>query len=399
MISIIVPIYNSIKYLSFCLDSIVNQSMRDIEIILVDDGSTDGSEKICDEFADRDKRVKVIHKENGGLVNARKVGLNASNGEFIGFVDSDDWIEPDMYEKLYNAMVQETVDVVMCGRAEEFTNYSKKVYQGIPEGRYEGESLLKEVFPQMLVNESFFEWGLFPSFWDKLFKKECLSDYLLKVDERIVMGEDAACVYPCLLHSKSIFVIHECLYHYRQSSSSMVRKTVDGCRKERMRFRILYESVYREFCDGQDIFDLREQWKKYVLFLMTPRADILYEGVEDLDYLYPFPQIKKGSRIVIYCAGLWGRRLYEFLKETEFCKVVAIADQNFQTISEKGFEVISPNEIGELDFDAIAVTASFAHTRNSVISYLRDLYPHAKIYGLDKGEVFSDKSLVAFRLK
>lgn len=114
-ISVIVPVYNVAPYLKKCVDSIINQTFTDIEIILVDDGSTDESGTICDQYAQKDSRVKVIHKPNGGLSDARNSGLEVCSGEYIGFVDSDDWISPDMYETLIHFAVKEDLDVAMCG--------------------------------------------------------------------------------------------------------------------------------------------------------------------------------------------------------------------------------------------------------------------------------------------
>ena len=106
-ISVIVPIYNVEHYLSRCIDSIINQSFYNMEIILVDDGSTDGSSSLCDYYAERDGRIRVIHQQNYGLVLARKVGIQNAVGKYVGFVDADDWIEPDFYEILYNALEKE----------------------------------------------------------------------------------------------------------------------------------------------------------------------------------------------------------------------------------------------------------------------------------------------------
>lgn len=102
LFSIIIPVYNVEKYLNKCVDSVLNQTFTDFEVILVDDGSTDNCPAICDSYAEKDKRVKVIHKPNGGLINARKSGLEIADGNYIGFVDSDDWIEPEMYELFAN---------------------------------------------------------------------------------------------------------------------------------------------------------------------------------------------------------------------------------------------------------------------------------------------------------
>ena len=114
LISIIVPVYNVEKYLKKCVDSIVNQTYKNLEIILVDDGATDNSGKICDELVELDNRIKVYHKKNGGLSDARNYGVERATGDYIGFVDSDDYIDAEMYEKLYEAIKKENVDVAEC---------------------------------------------------------------------------------------------------------------------------------------------------------------------------------------------------------------------------------------------------------------------------------------------
>ena len=113
LFSIIIPVYNVEKYLNKCVDSVLNQTFTDFEVILVDDGSTDNCPAICDSYAEKDKRVKVIHKPNGGLINARKSGLEIADGNYIGFVDSDDWIEPEMYELFANMIKKYSPDMVL----------------------------------------------------------------------------------------------------------------------------------------------------------------------------------------------------------------------------------------------------------------------------------------------
>ncbi len=113
-VSVVVPVYKVEKYLERCVNSIIKQSLSELEIILVDDGSPDNCGIMCDSFADKDNRIKVVHKANGGLSSARNAGLKIATGEYIGFVDSDDDIETDMYEKMYNAALKYKVDFVMC---------------------------------------------------------------------------------------------------------------------------------------------------------------------------------------------------------------------------------------------------------------------------------------------
>ena len=114
LISIIVPVYNVESYLKKCLESIINQTYKNIEIILIDDGSTDSSGKICDDYANKDKRIKVIHKQNGGVSDARNTALDICRGDYIGFIDSDDYIELDMYETLLKFLLNNNLDVAMC---------------------------------------------------------------------------------------------------------------------------------------------------------------------------------------------------------------------------------------------------------------------------------------------
>ena len=145
-VSIVVPIYNVEKYLKQCIESIINQTLQDIEIILVDDGSPDNCPQICDEYAKKDSRIKVVHKKNGGLSSARNAGIEVATGDFIGFVDSDDYIELDMYEKMYNIAKENHVDFVV-------SDYYKVSDKGkiittidMNEGIYDKNRIIKEIF-------------------------------------------------------------------------------------------------------------------------------------------------------------------------------------------------------------------------------------------------------------
>lgn len=396
-ISIIVPIYNIEKYLHQCLRSIINQTYKNIEIILVDDGSVDNCPQICDEYADIDSRIKVIHKQNEGLVRARKIGLMASTGELIGFVDGDDWVEPDMFGRLYDVLSEQAVDIAMCGRYEDTGDTYRKVYHGISQGRYDKTALINKVYPNMIVNGAFFEWGLFPGVWDKLFRREALLRHQMSVDDRLTMGEDAACTYPALLNAQSIYVLQECLYHYRQSAGSMVKQNTD-IELMRERFRILYNSVNKIFGEYRYIYDLREQWKEYILFLMVPRAGQLYKNIDRLDYLFPFPGVHKGSNIIIYGMGTYGQLLYKFVRDTNFCNVAACADRNFEELRKQGLKVIAPDDIESCEYDAIVVANSFAGVRKSIYRELTARFPGKNIYVMDESLIKSEETLAAFGL-
>lgn len=168
-ISVIVPVYNVAPYLKKCVDSIINQTFTDIEIILVDDGSTDESGTICDQYAQKDSRVKVIHKPNGGLSDARNSGLEVCSGEYIGFVDSDDWISPDMYETLIHFAVKEDLDVAMCGVLDIWPDR----IEGTPPFKSVILTDVNDIISEILVNE---HGGTCIPVWNRIYRSRIFKD-------------------------------------------------------------------------------------------------------------------------------------------------------------------------------------------------------------------------------
>lgn len=224
-LSVIVPVYNVCAYIEQCIQSIIKQSYIDIEIILVDDGSTDGSGEICDKFSIIDSRIKVLHKKNGGLVSARKAGVRIATGDYITYVDGDDWIEPLMYEHMMSETKNGLADVVIQGYLYDDGKKVTRVLNKFKEGIYEGgniESLYERMLSYNL--DGAFEFGIIPTVWCKIFKKELIIDAQIKVNEKITIGEDVAVTFPVLLNAKCIVISGHTDYHYRVNLSSMTKK-------------------------------------------------------------------------------------------------------------------------------------------------------------------------------
>ena len=171
LISIIVPVYNVKNFLRECLDSILAQTLTDWEAILVDDGSTDGSGEICDEYAAADARFTVIHKENTGQADSRNIAISQAKADCIGFVDSDDWIEPRMYEILYNTMVENGADISICGYFFNYVNKERAYYDSGETIIMSGKEAMEEVIDDKIIHSYL---------WDKLFKKEMITEPLPK---------------------------------------------------------------------------------------------------------------------------------------------------------------------------------------------------------------------------
>ena len=396
MISVIVPIYNIEKYVDECIQSIVNQTYRNLEIILVDDGSTDSSGEICDTYASSDPRILVIHKENGGLVSARKAGLRASTGKYITYVDGDDWIESTAYENMYEKIKNEDADIVFYGHFENTGNVQKAVYHNVEAGIYDKDRLKSEIYPRMIAGDTFFEWQVFPSVWDMIIKKELIEKSQYDVNDEIAMGEDAACIYPCILLADRVCFEKKAFYHYRQTADSMIKQKQDAD-TERRKYAILYQSVDRRFQKLASIYDVRRQWVSYLLFLMLPRADHLYHDYEELPFLFPYHEVKKGMKIAIYGAGTYGQRIYGYLKQTGFCEVVAWFDRNYEQLCKMGFDVNSPDSIIEYKFDGIIIANMFSKSRKQITEFIKKKI-ECKIFEIDENIIFSKEYLAGFGL-
>ena len=212
MISVIVPVYNVERYIRQCVESILEQTYADLEIILVDDGSTDGSGSICDEYKLKDNRVVVIHKCNGGLSEARNAGLDIARGEYIGFVDSDDYIEPDMYEVLYKNCERYAADLA-AARFVKF-NTQGEVRKNFTENIevFSREEMLR----LFIVGDRRYEITM--SVWDRLYKRELISDLRFPVGK---CYEDIVFSTKVIEKSKINVYIDRALYHYRLREDSI----------------------------------------------------------------------------------------------------------------------------------------------------------------------------------
>ena len=212
LISIVVPVYNVKQFLTKCLNSIISQTYSNLEIIVVDDGSTDGSATICDDYAKKDKRTSVIHKENGGLASARNAGIDVAKGTYIGFVDSDDYIEPYMYEKLLQAILKYSCNIAVCG-----INYVFDDGEVIAKANTEPEQFFE--FPWAIEEMNTFR--LFDmGAWSKLYKRELFADIRFPVGK---LSEDFFIMYRLFDLAQGVAYVPDACYNYFQRANSITK--------------------------------------------------------------------------------------------------------------------------------------------------------------------------------
>lgn len=354
-ISVIVTVYNVEAYLEQCLESVTGQTYRNLEIILVDDGSTDNSPQICDRYADRDERVRVIHKKNEGLVRARKTGVMEASSKYVGYVDGDDWIEPEMYERLLKHMKENGADIIASGRIEEYPERSVVRRNKMKAGLYDGDNKVG-LYRRMIFSGSFFEFGVFPTVWDKLFRRELLFRNQMQVPDEIVVGEDVACTFPCILEADKIYVTRECLYHYRRRADSMLR-TID--RRYNMRVKVLQQYLY-ERCSGSYCWEsLRRQINVYIMDMVLNGASLEYDFrfAPEIGhgFLFPFQSVRRGGKIVLYGAGGVGRQYYRQIMHSGYCEVVQWVDKRAGGLKDMPVVIGLPEGMRDISYDQIVI--------------------------------------------
>lgn len=239
LISVIVPVYNVEKYISKCLDSILAQNHSNLEVLCVNDGSTDNSGKILDEYALKDDRIRVFHKENGGVSSARNLALDNATGEYIGFVDSDDYIAMNMYSELLSAIENNGADIAECSIAYVDENGDAK--NGAPRSYILSDK--KDIL------KAFFLKDIGVVIWDKLFKSDAIKNQRFDVNYKI--GEDSLFLYNCLKNVKRIVGINTVGYYYLQRGRSVMHNILD---EKRLKFFEIVDSWLEENKNDKDLY-------------------------------------------------------------------------------------------------------------------------------------------------
>lgn len=374
-LSVIVPVYNTEEYLRQSIESILQQTYKDIEVILVDDGSTDGSGKICDEYAAAYDNFKVIHQENSGNVAARCRGAEEAVGEYVTFMDSDDWIAENMYEELMKTAEMEECDIVSL---KGYTAYNDGKYYQVEasamNGIYEREKNLDIFLSKMMYDEEKECVGIGPSLWSKVIKKKIVSDVMEKVNKNIALGGDAAIFYPCCLRAKRVCIIEGYQYFYRIREMS-VSHYYDITYFNKI--YIWYKYLESDFLNFDKRYYLLEQLRKHLWHFLEMQIKQVFSLELKRVYLFPYQLISKGSKIILYGAGKVGQSYNEQIRTNGYCDIVAWVDSNAYKENEN---IISPMEIVGLEYSQVVIAIKNQESAEEIIQNLIGL-------GVDKEKI------------
>ena len=359
LLSVIVPVYNVEPYIRRCLDSIIHQTYKHLEIILVDDGSTDNSGKICDTYVENDQRIKVIHKANGGNTSARKAGLLKASGEYATYVDSDDFIEQGMYECFMTRLLKTDSDIITGGKFRDYGTHTVLEPELLAPGLYQGNSL-RDFCRKLIDTEHFFQYNISAHVTDKIYKTNILKKWQMQVPDAITIGEDAAVIYPLLFNATRVYVSGENYYHYCLRSDSIMGSKSRGYTDP---VYIMLAYIREKLSELNTMEEFAEQFhllEIYQLLLRNPSAVLNHKN----NNLWPLGKLNKTDSIILYGAGKFGMALKSYLCDNGF-KVIAWVD-NASSIA----DTIKWETAKKLSFDKVIISSLIYETIRSIIKSL-----------------------------
>lgn len=352
-ISVIVPVYNAGRYLKECIESIIKQTYKNVELILVDDGSEDDSADIIDEYKRKYPRICTIKKKNGGPNSARKAGLDIAEGEYIMFVDADDYIQEDMCECLIQAIIEHNVDMVWSGIIKIYDDgRNEKIRQSIL-GRISGRELSRCI----LDIDNFYTYNISTSLYGILFRKKIILNIFKLFDNRITFSEDCACVFLSCMDAKAVYVIDKYLYCFRLNEYSL---THNHKKDNYITQKYLYRYMQKELKHRDADNDIYREIEQLII------RDLLIAGYSrafgHCSFLYPYDNVTRGKKIAIYGAGAFGIELYQFITQSQLYEVAVWVDKEWDRREFTDKPVQSPLALmqEEYDFVVIAITNNAA---------------------------------------
>ena len=351
LVSIVVPIFRIEKFLPNCIDSIISQKYKNIEIILVNDGSDDQCPEICDSYAKNDPRIRVLHQDNSGLVEARKSGSRIAAGKYITFVDGDDWILDHHIQELVESIGDS--DLCITSFQKDFLGKRSINKNYFKDGVYEKNQLDSLIFPEAISAKNFFCHGVSTYYWNKLFITKKLIPILENADKEIIMGEDSCVVFPYIYSSSKIVFISRDSYVYRQRQDSII-KTPKNVFEEFKRLSKMFISLSNGLSKKLIDYELKRQINEYFIFsIFTRTGGILDLNGKVLDMFLS----KEAQKILLVSTGSLGQIMHAKLKKYFPNKIVGWIDEDFEESIKSGLDVVKQESTNNIDYECVLIAS------------------------------------------
>ncbi len=377
LLSVIVPLYNQITYIEECVKSIQNQSFQDVEIIIVDDGSTDGSGALADDLVGNDSRIKVIHQENRGLRGARHTGLKNCTSEYITFVDADDFILPVAYSKAVQYM-QNSVDMILFEITRYFDENHKTLHSNIfEEGYYDRNRIETVVYPKLIWDFHTESPGIECSQCVRITKRELLLERYDNLAVNLYYGEDMVITYPLYKYIKNMQVISYSYYMHRQHPNCESYIASDSFFDETYK---LYKYLMSEFQNEADSSYFGKQIEHLYIYMVELKKKKYNEDYSKIHFLFQFQKVAPDTNVLLYGAGTMGKEFYDQLDRLNYCKNLLWVDKRAGEIKDDRVHHIE--EICNFAADTAVIAISDKKICTNVQAFLEE-------NGIQKGKIVS----------
>lgn len=368
LLSVVIPLYNQEKYIHQCVESIMKQSYYDINIIIVDDGSTDNSNQICRELAKLDDRIIIIEKENGGVISAIRAGVEACDTKYITFVDADDFILEKSYISAEFAMKRD-IDLIMFEATRYYGERKLKREPHIVDtGYYDKSAIETIIFPKMIWDFSKNTPGIECALWARIMKTNQLRQVLEQGVEnrKFHYGDDVAITYPMYLNIKDLQVVGESFYMHRQRNGEIApyikRDSFFGEVYE------LYDCLLESFRNSYHYDMFKKQIEYFYMYSVNLRKMKYNDYFYRRDFLFPFEKVPKKARIILYGAGAVGKTYYKQLEKSEYCREVLWVDRDAEVLGDDRVKNIDC--IDNSDYECIVIAIENRNTCNAIREWL-----------------------------
>lgn len=354
-LSVIVPVFNVEKYVEDCIRSVQNQSYRQLEIIIVDDGSTDSSGDICKKMASGDRRIKVLHQNNQGVMAARIKGIEEATGKWITFIDGDDYIDTEMYSTMIGKL--KNCEMITCGVCREEQESARNCTDDFEEGVYSGnnyENLLRKAIYDF---ESDKLQRLTPWLVNKVYVTKYMKEAAIECrDNHIAYAEDSVMMYQYLLKCKAVRIGKEIYYTYRYREDSAIHSRNDNILTE---INKVYLALKDEFNRHDKKLQLEEQLQKWIICMTGYAFNHQMRFKEEMCPIEFLADVKMFvvERVAIYGAGKCGKDFYRQLKLNGKAPVIWV-DKNYQVYREYEVQIEAPDKLKDTDFDMVVIAVS-----------------------------------------
>ena len=366
-LSVVVTVYNLERYIEKCIDSLLLQDYKYMEIVIVDDGSTDNTSEICDKYEKKYNNIRVVHKCNEGVVKALATGIDYSEGLYITFVDGDDWVQHNCYGSLMKLLLDNDLDIITYGairyRNENDYYYT---YDSFKEGIYEGTDL-NDIKSNMIWDKTKQGFQIDPSLCMKIFRKDIIETCVKNVlNIKIHYAQDVIITYPAIKEAEKLGIIHDAYYfHRRREIGVQPAYLMDS--QYYYKLYLVYKYLSEIFKFDKNILQQIEAFYQYSVKLrcLDNTQDVTIDK-----WLFPFDKVKKGSNIIIYGYGKVGKTYIQQLEKLNFCNVICIVDSAYEKYQDNGGKIFPIEHIVNKRYDYIVIANASDDVKHKIKNVL-----------------------------